>query len=88
MPEMDGLQVAAAIRTWERTAGGHLPLVAMTASMLQEDLDRCHAAGMDRFVTKPIARELLLRIVEEVSAGSEPSVRPHLAGPEVVSQHS
>jgi PAS domain S-box-containing protein len=71
MPEMDGLEVTATVRDWERTAGGHLPIVAMTASTLQHDPDRCLAAGMDRFVTKPIARDLLLRIVEELSAESE-----------------
>ena len=65
MPEMDGLEVAATVRHLERTAGGHLLIVGMTASTLQQDLDRGLAAGMDRFVTKPIARDLLFQIVEE-----------------------
>ena len=69
MPEMDGLEVTATVRHLERTAGGHLLIVGMTASTLQQDLDRGLAAGMDRFVTKPIARDLLLQIVEGVSAG-------------------
>ena len=69
MPEMDGLEVAATVRHLERTAGGRLLIVGMTASTLQQDLDRGLAAGMDRFVTKPIARDLLFQIVEELSAG-------------------
>ncbi len=68
MPEMDGLEVTATVRHLERTAGGHLLIVGMTASTLQQDLDRGLAAGMDRFVTKPIARDLLLQIVEGVEA--------------------
>ncbi len=68
MPEMDGLEVAATVRNLERTAGGHLPIVAMTASTLQHDRDRCLAAGMDRFLTKPISRDVLFQIVEELRA--------------------
>src|SRR6185503_13607500 len=81
MPEMDGLDVAASVRSWERTAGGHLPIIAMTASTRQADLDRCLAAGMDRFVTKPIAPDLLFQIVEELGAEFEPGLMlPQLAG--------
>lgn len=81
MPEIDGMQAATTIREWERATGGHLPIVAMTASALADDPDRCRAAGMDRFVTKPIGRDLLFAIVEELSAGSAPgSIPPELAG--------
>ena len=66
MPEIDGMQTAATIREWERSTGGHLPIVAMTASALVDDPDRSHAAGIDRFVTKPIGRDLLFSIVEEL----------------------
>jgi PAS domain S-box-containing protein len=82
MPEMDGLEVATTVRHRERTAGGHLPIVGMTASTLQQDLDRGLAAGMDRFVTKPIARDVLFQIVEGLSAApGAGSVAPHLGGP-------
>jgi PAS domain S-box-containing protein len=81
MPEMDGLQASATIREWERTTGGHLPIVAMTASALAGDQDRCEAAGMDRFVTKPIARDVLFGLVEDLGAESTAgSVPPELAG--------
>ena len=82
MPEMDGLQLAAAIRAWERGQGGHLPLVAMTASMMSKDLEQCHAAGIDETLIKPIARERLFRMVESLATDTEPSVLPppELAG--------
>ena len=54
MPELDGFQVIQAIRERERSAGGHLPVVALTARSRKEDRGRCLAAGMDDFLTKPI----------------------------------
>jgi len=81
MPEMDGLQATLAIRQWERTSGGHLPIVAMTASALADDPDRCRAAGMERFVTKPVSRDVLFHTVEELSEHSVPgTLPPELAG--------
>jgi len=82
MPEMDGLQLATAIRRWERTHGGHLPLVAMTASMLSKDLEQCHEAGIDEALIKPIAHERLFRMVESLATDTEMAVLPppELAG--------
>jgi two-component system, sensor histidine kinase len=82
MPEMDGLQLATAIRAWERGQGGHLPLVAMTASVMSKDLEQCHAAGIDETLIKPIARERLFRMVESLATDTEPLVLPppELAG--------
>ena len=54
MPELDGFQVVQAIRERERTTGGHLPVIALTARSRKEDRERCLAAGMDDFLTKPI----------------------------------
>src|SRR5207249_397776 len=56
MPEMDGYEMAIAVRDWERASGGHLPLIAMTASTMAHDAERSAAAGMDELLTKPIAR--------------------------------
>jgi two-component system, sensor histidine kinase and response regulator len=53
MPELDGFQVVGAIRERERTAGGHLPVIALTARSRKEDRERCLQAGMDECVTKP-----------------------------------
>ncbi len=54
MPELDGFQVAQAIRERERMTGGHLPVIALTARSRKEDRERCLAAGMDDFLAKPI----------------------------------
>ena len=53
MPELDGFQVVGAIRERERTAGGHLPVIALTARSRKEDRELCFQAGMDECLTKP-----------------------------------
>jgi PAS domain S-box-containing protein len=53
MPELDGFQVVGAIRERERTARGHLPVIALTARSRKEDRERCLRAGMDECLTKP-----------------------------------
>jgi PAS domain S-box-containing protein len=58
MVGMDGLQTAIEIRRREQPAH-HLPIVAMTARAMQEDRERCLAAGMDDYVSKPIRLEVL-----------------------------
>ncbi|MBI5451116.1 MAG: PAS domain S-box protein [Gammaproteobacteria bacterium] len=54
MPEMDGYTLAAAIRDIERTQGGHVPIVAITANALSGEAERCLASGMDDYLAKPI----------------------------------
>jgi CheY-like chemotaxis protein/HPt (histidine-containing phosphotransfer) domain-containing protein len=66
MPELDGLQVVQAIRERELTAGGHLPIIALTARSRKEDRQRCLAAGMDDFLTKPIRPADLLAAIDRV----------------------
>ena len=82
MPEMDGLQTASAIRQWEAKHGGHLPLIAMTASVLAKDRESCLAAGLDECLVKPISREHLYQVVEGLAAERELPVAPppELAG--------
>ena len=63
MPEMDGLAATAAIRIRERTTGEHLPVLALTASAMKGDRERCFAAGMDGYITKPIRRDSLFRSI-------------------------
>jgi len=63
MPEMDGYEATAAIRA--REAGdGHVPIIAMTAGASPEDEAACLAAGMDDYVTKPVNRTVLARLLD------------------------
>jgi CheY-like chemotaxis protein/HPt (histidine-containing phosphotransfer) domain-containing protein len=66
MPELDGFQVVQAVRERELTAGGHLPIIALTARSRKEDRERCLAAGMDDFQTKPIRPADLLAAIDRV----------------------
>ncbi len=73
MPELDGFQVAEAIRERERTVGGHLPIIALTARLRREDRERCLAAGMDDFLTKPVRPGELWTAIERVLEARLPS---------------
>jgi signal transduction histidine kinase/DNA-binding response OmpR family regulator len=64
MPELDGFGVVGSIRERERTTGGHLPVIALTARSRKEDRERCLAAGMDEFLTKPVATAALLAAID------------------------
>jgi len=66
MPELDGFEVVRAIRERERTEGGHLPVVALTARSRKEDRERCLAAGMDDFLTKPVSASELLGAIDRL----------------------
>jgi len=72
MPEMDGLDATAAIRAREKSSGGHIPIVAMTAHAMEGDRDRCLAAGMDDYVTKPVEADRLVAAVESAASSFDP----------------
>jgi PAS domain S-box-containing protein len=66
MPELDGFQVVQALRARERTTGGHLPIIALTARSRKEDRERCLAAGMDDYLTKPIRPAELFAAIDRL----------------------
>jgi PAS domain S-box-containing protein len=65
MPEMDGFEATIAIRKMNESSGVHLPVIAMTAHAMKGDRERCLAAGMDDYITKPINADELHQIVEK-----------------------
>jgi two-component system sensor histidine kinase/response regulator len=67
MPEMDGLTATREIREREKMTGQHAPIVAMTAHVLKGDRERCLAAGMDGYISKPIRAEKLLQAIQTVA---------------------
>ncbi len=66
MPEMDGLEATRAIRQREMVdCGRRMPVVALTARAMREDVRACREAGMDGFVSKPVDRDQLVAAMEE-----------------------
>jgi PAS domain S-box-containing protein len=63
MPDTDGLEATAAIRRREQASGQHIPIIALTAHAMEGDRDRCLAAGMDDFISKPLQDDELFRVI-------------------------
>jgi len=85
MPEMDGFEAARRIRERQATKGScrHVPIIALTAYASAEDRDRCFAAGMDDWLTKPFEAEELYRVIarwaQKSSQINEPAQSPQIA---------
>jgi CheY-like chemotaxis protein len=69
MPEMDGFEALAAIRALEAPTGRRTPIVALTAHAMKEDRERCLAAGMDDYLSKPLDASRLYEMIRSVLAG-------------------
>ena len=78
MPELDGYEATRQIRELE---GGerHTPIIAMTASTMPGDTDRCLAAGMDYYSGKPISQSALDAVLAQALGSAEPSTVPAAA---------
>src|SRR5262249_22556781 len=64
MPDMDGFQAATAIRAREAARGTRPPMVAVTAHVLKDDWERYRSCGLDAYLSKPMRRQELLRVVD------------------------
>jgi len=72
MPEMDGFEATARLRSEEQVSGLHVPIIALTAHAMKGDLERCLQAGMDAYVTKPIRPDELFAAIEGAGTGATP----------------
>ncbi len=68
MPEMDGFEATMAIRKDEIGRNRHIPIIAMTAHAMPGDRERCLAAGMDGYISKPVSVKDLLSQIENTRA--------------------
>jgi CheY-like chemotaxis protein len=65
MPVKDGYQATEAIRKHEKTTGGRVPIIALTANAMQGDRENCVAAGMDDYLPKPVRANELQQMLEK-----------------------
>lgn len=67
MPEMDGYEATRKIRELEAGTDKHTPIIALTASAMEKDREKCLNIGMDEYVPKPIEKEELLRVLKKTA---------------------
>ena len=71
MPELDGHEATKMIRKREEELGGHVPIIAMTACVMQDDREQCIKAGMDAYMAKPIDRVELYMLLRKLITGQK-----------------
>jgi two-component system, sensor histidine kinase and response regulator len=72
MPEINGFEATAQIREREKRTGEHVPIIALTAHAIQGDRDRCLAAGMDDYLSKPLNAALLAEKLDIIARQESP----------------
>ncbi len=81
MPEIDGFEATRTIRDREKSTGGHIPIIAMTAYAMKGDMDRCLESGMDSYVAKPVSPETLFKAIGDTVEKTEPMPEPPDSSP-------
>jgi CheY-like chemotaxis protein len=78
MPEIDGFEAAAIIRSHQLNSGVRAPIIALTAHSMAGDREKCLAGGMDDYLSKPIRKDELIRVLAGASVAG-PALSPELA---------
>lgn len=79
MPEMDGVELARAIREIDRDTGTRTPILGLTANVFEDAVQKCLDAGMDVVLTKPVEQATIGRTIADLLAGRQ--VRSSVAAP-------
>jgi CheY-like chemotaxis protein len=69
MPEMDGFTATQAIRKLEQSTGRHITIIALTANAMKEDQERCLQSGMDDYMSKPLRKDTLGKVLDRWLSG-------------------
>jgi signal transduction histidine kinase/CheY-like chemotaxis protein len=84
MPVMDGLDATRRIRKREAETGAvRIPIVALTARAMEEDRERCLAAGMDAYLSKPLDQRALFETLSQLGGAAESTETPRLSSGDV-----
>jgi signal transduction histidine kinase/CheY-like chemotaxis protein len=76
MPVLDGYYLARRIRRAEARQGGHLPIVALTANVMEGEREKCRQAGMDDYASKPLTLDRLSALMETIFAETDAPPAP------------
>jgi two-component system, sensor histidine kinase and response regulator len=68
MPDIDGMEATRRIRAFERGSNRHVPIIALTAHTMAGDAERCLAAGMDAYLSKPVEPKPLFQQIRALIA--------------------